>query len=268
VEAWVVTAAIHRITAPRTAAVIQVERRFIVWINTGGKSLATEDDMQALRLDGTDINRIWGGLRQLTASFTLQANPKDRSVRYAFCQCIHCGIVKRIKVQALKRNTYGCTVCSCKICNTIHGGHLLPEYNVYNAMRNRCESPKNNSYERYGGRGIKVCERWKESFLNFYEDMGQRPSPSHSIERNDNDGDYEPGNCRWATDKEQCRNRRSTVMLTHNGRTQSMLDWADELGINRYTIMRRWQRGFTVEQILHQGKHKPGKSYANQVPCN
>jgi hypothetical protein len=91
-----------------------------------------------------------------------------------------------------------------------HSTHRLshtPEYRIWNAMRNRCTNPKATDWKRYGGRGIQVCERW-ERFENFSADMGSRPSPTHSIDRVNNDGNYEPGNCRWATASEQALNRR------------------------------------------------------------
>jgi len=85
-----------------------------------------------------------------------------------------------------------------------------PEYGVWRSMLHRCSNPTDLEYARYGGRGIKVCERWR-SFANFFADMGARPSPRHSIDREDNDGDYEASNCRWATAKEQAANRRRRV---------------------------------------------------------
>jgi len=108
-------------------------------------------------------------------------------------------------------------------------------------MRSRCNNPKFTNYATYGGRGIKVCERW-DSFENFLEDMGPRPK-GYTIDRIDPNGDYCPENCRWASWAEQQRNRRDTRFITWDGRTQCVTDWADELGIPRSTISWRLQNG-------------------------
>ena len=96
--------------------------------------------------------------------------------------------------------------------STTHGhsprGKASPEYRAWRSMLNRCDHPCVNSYERYGGRGITVCSRWRESFEAFLADMGPKPSPKHSVDRIDNDGNYEPGNCRWATPIEQAQHKR------------------------------------------------------------
>lgn len=97
--------------------------------------------------------------------------------------------------------------------NTTHGMTKTPEFKVWDSMLQRCTNPKHAAYHRYGGRGIKICKRWRNSFENFYADMGLRPSPKHSIERIDNDRGYSPWNCKWATSKEQAANKRSAWIM-------------------------------------------------------
>jgi len=125
------------------------------------------------------------------------------------------------------------------MAKTQHGGRHTPEYAAWTRMKRRCYNPKQDHYDRYGGRGIAVCARWLNSFENFLADMGPRPSPKHSIERKDNDRDYEPANCVWATLTEQTRNRCTNKLLTYKGRTQCLAAWAEEIGIGRSTLDRR-----------------------------
>lgn len=115
-------------------------------------------------------------------------------------------------------------------------------------MRRRCTNPKKRSYHRYGGRGIKVCERWSE-FDRFFEDMGPRPE-GMTLDRIDNDGDYEPTNCRWATGREQNANRDNNVRLTYQGRTQCVIAWAREMGVPPNTLYSRQRLGWTDEDVL------------------
>ena len=117
-------------------------------------------------------------------------------------------------------------------------------------MLTRCTNVNDEHYELWGGRGIKVCDRWRTSFKNFYADMGDRPE-GLSLDRIDNDGDYEPSNCRWATQKQQQNNRRNNTSLAFNGLTATMSDWADRLGISKVTLCARLTRyGWSVERAL------------------
>jgi len=131
----------------------------------------------------------------------------------------------------------------------IHGMNMTPEYCAWVSMRRRCQAKRSPKQSSYIARGITVCERWSE-FINFYEDMGPRPSDKHSLDRIDNNGNYEPGNCRWATAKEQNRNRRGLLWITYNGRTQLLADWSRELGIEPSVLSSRIKKGLPEEQIF------------------
>lgn len=119
-----------------------------------------------------------------------------------------------------------------------HGMSKSPEYGVWAGMIARCTKSKCWNYNRYGGRGIKVCNRWL-SFCNFISDMGRRPSNGHSIERVNNDGNYCPENCRWATKPEQWRNRSDTKFLEVAGFRATLSEWSEATGIPKYNIKNR-----------------------------
>lgn len=116
-------------------------------------------------------------------------------------------------------------------------------------MMERCRNPKADRYFHYGGRGIKVCDSWHD-FAKFLADMGERPSPKHSIERRDNNSGYSPDNCYWATLGEQARNKRTNVMLTFNGETKCRRDWVIQLGIKESTLRDRLKAGWSVEEAF------------------
>lgn len=126
----------------------------------------------------------------------------------------------------------------------------LPEYAQWSGMLSRCRNPNSERYPNYGGRGIKVCKRWEigvgglSGFECFLADMGRRPTQKHSIDRKDNNGNYEPSNCKWATNTEQCRNRRSNRLVTYNGETMSMMAMAEKYGISYYVLRNRVSRGW------------------------
>lgn len=131
-----------------------------------------------------------------------------------------------------------------------HGMNGTPTYRSWQAMLTRCTNSNRAQFKDYGGRGIKVCERWLK-FENFLADMGERPDGTTLDRFPNKDGDYEPGNCRWASRVEQNRNTRSNLQLTFCGKTQLAAQWADELGIKRYTLYARLNHyGWTVERAL------------------
>lgn len=137
------------------------------------------------------------------------------------------------------------------LTNLRHGMTDTPEWRAWKGMLERCYLESYEQFHNYGGRGIAVCDRWRESFENFFADMGTRPGPKYSLDRIDNNGNYEPGNCRWATPAQQLHNQRRTVMLTHDGITLPLVEWAEKVGIAPETIRRRvLTRGWTVERAL------------------
>lgn len=168
------------------------------------------------------------------------------------CDCGNKVIVGRARLRSGHTKSCGC------LSGEKHGeSHKTKEYSIWSGMRKRCLNTKCYQYESYGGRGINICERWLTSYTNFLEDMGRCPSPTHSIERIDNNKGYGPENCKWATPKEQCRNRRRTRYLTFNGVTQCIKDWAISLNVSPVLIRERLEYGWSVEDALT----KPAKKF-------
>ena len=128
---------------------------------------------------------------------------------------------------------------------------VTPEYTSWLGMRQRCRNPRNQDFPTYGGRGIRVCERW-DSFLTFLEDMGPKPSRKHELDRYpDKNGNYEPGNCRWATRTQNVRNTRFNRLITFNGETLCLAEWAERTGISAGLLQGRLTRlKWTVERAL------------------
>lgn len=123
-------------------------------------------------------------------------------------------------------------------------------YPVWLGMKQRCNDPAHISYRNYGGKGIKVCKEWSESFVAFLQDMGERPGKGYSIERIDSSKDYEPGNCKWATRLEQNENKVNNKYITFDGQTKTVKAWSKEIGIHYRTLMKRYDYGWDVEKML------------------
>lgn len=158
------------------------------------------------------------------------------------CKC-KCG--KIIPVLAGNLVRFHTTSCGC---DRQHGLRECPEYRNWCAMRQRCHDKNHPAYRRHGARGVKVCERWND-FRNFLEDMGPRPSEKHTLDRfPNNDGDYEPGNVRWATMEEQAANKNCNRWLTIDGVRKLLTHWADENGINSATLNKRIALGWPQDK--------------------
>jgi len=174
------------------------------------------------------------------------------------CQCA-CGqatFVATSKLNAGHTKSCGCLLRDSGIAaghrNRRHGMSRTPIYRIWAAMRNRCHRPNVKGYDRYGGRGITVCDRWRTSFENFYADMGPRPDDGQrwSIERKDKDGPYCPENCVWALDKQQARNKRDNHVLEFRGVSRCLAEWEEQTGIPQHVIRKRLKRGWSVERAL------------------
>lgn len=181
------------------------------------------------------------------------------------CKCA-CGSLRVIRGSHLRDGAKSCGCLRNTPPNKRHGHTSTRRksrtYMVWQAMLARCENPKEKRWHRYGGRGISVCKRW-HSFDNFLADMGEAPT-GLAIERINNDGSYEPSNCRWAMQREQARNRCTNHFITHNGKTQCLTDWAVEIGVSSATLGDRLKKGMSVEAALTvpRGKRdwkEPGK---------
>lgn len=137
---------------------------------------------------------------------------------------------------------------------------FAPEYRHWINMRSRCNTPSSTGYARYGGRGIVVCEAWQQSFDCFLSDMGPRPAPGYTVEREDVNGNYEPNNCRWATRKEQARNKQNTKVVSISAGNVALADAVDSSPLKYNTVLYRLRRGWSADEAvtapLRQGRRK------------
>jgi hypothetical protein len=171
------------------------------------------------------------------------------------CDCGKEAVVQGWKMRSAHTRSCGCLHRdTCIERSTSHGyaqrQNQSVEYRVWCWMKQRCYDPKCHAFNAYGGRGITVCERWLRDFPTFLADMGERPSPEHSIERNDVNGNYTPDNCRWATRVEQHRNKRNTRWLEAFGERRSIPEWAERTGLPMRLIVDRVAMGWEPEKAL------------------
>ncbi len=178
-----------------------------------------------------------------------RAPQKKGQVTHWLCRCGVCGTQISVQGFNLRRRNY--SECHHRNVEYTISDRKHPLFNLWEGMITRCERPHSVLYHNYGARGIKLCARW-HVFANFVKDMGERPG-GLSIDRIDNNGDYEPSNCRWATRAEQAKNRRNTRMITFNGVTLCMSDWAKKIGISKQGLWHRLSIGWPIEKALCKG---------------
>lgn len=195
-----------------------------------------------------DLSNRWFGRLRVIRSIG------SRSGRQ-FWKCLcSCGNVTDVESSSLVRGNT--TSCGCAryenatASSTTHGMSHLPEYSTWKSIRRRCLVETSKDYKDYGGRGIKICDTWIESFENFYADMGPRPSPNHSIDRENNNGNYEPGNCRWTTAEEQALNKRTTRYVIYHGESIPMVQLARTHGINYSRLKYLLNKGYSAEDAV------------------
>lgn len=201
-----------------------------------------------------------------------KVSPSGYSARCAFVRC-DCGVTKTVRTGDLKHGY--ATSCGCEQRRLLgiasrerqlrHGqSGRTDEYVCWTSMKQRCNNPNAQGYENYGGRGISVCERWNDSFEQFFADMGTKPTKRHSIERIDVNGNYEPSNCKWANHTEQSNNRKSNVVLTIDGVSRTAVEWARHAGIPDHLIYLRLRAGWSHKQcvetpVLRAGVKRGGR---------
>lgn len=183
----------------------------------------------------------------------LDEAPQRPGGREFHCRC-DCGETSIVREYALTSGTSkSCGCLQREIAGDLrrtHGQVGTPEYDIWRGMIYRCHNPGDKAFVYYGARGIVVCDRWRESVLNFIEDMGPRPSPKHSVDRRENDGPYSPENCYWATQPEQMGHTRRSHWLTFNSETRILTEWAAIIGVSPCTIHSRLRKGWTIERTL------------------
>lgn len=184
-----------------------------------------------------------------------------------------CGKVLEIRISGVRTgNTLSCGCLNLELVTKLgfaskkHGGKGTPEYYSYNHMKARCYRTTCAKYKNYGARGITITERWlgEHGFENFLADMGKKPTPEHSIERVNNDGNYEPGNCIWATMDEQAKNKTTTIRLELNGQKTYQADLAKKLNVDPHSIEYHLGLGKTPEQIVHYFNQKKTRAHPVQ----
>lgn len=187
---------------------------------------------------------------------TVVCNTGLKTGNKALYECL-CSCGKTIRTDKYKLQNGHTKSCGClkldmlAISKRKHGGTGTPEYKAWIEMKQRCQNEGHKRYKYYGGRGIKVCEEWSNSFAAFLKHIGTRPTDKHSIDRINVNGNYEPGNCRWATPVEQSANRRDTTKFLFNGEMMALSHIAKSVGIPQSTMHRLvMKRGLSIQDVI------------------
>jgi hypothetical protein len=201
-----------------------------------------------LNLDESGVGERFGKRKQIGPSFVVRVNgalnAEQTKCRVAVAQC-ECGEVRVVLLSELKRGL-GLRCIGCR--NWKHGLSRSSEHVVWNGMIQRCTNEKHTYYKYYGGRGIRVCQRWLRSFLHFYNDVGPRPSPEHQLDRINNDGHYEPGNIRWVTRSKNRMNTRTNRWVVYRNQRMTLTELSAMCGVKVVTLSARLRRGWPVER--------------------
>lgn len=204
------------------------------------------------------VGDLFGSLTVVSLNFDFKLTANGYKNKRHLCRC-DCGNSIAVKATSLK--TLNTTSCGCKgsrqtmaVRARTHGhtagGKWTPEYKCWVKIIERCCSPGDKAYPKYGGSGILICDEWRHSFESFYEHIGPKPSRRHSIDRIDNLKGYEPGNVRWATSQQQNRNRRDNRILTYQGESRCVREWEDVLGFKKGVLGTRLYLGWTGEKLF------------------
>lgn len=197
---------------------------------------------------------------RLTAKKFISLDKRSQAIWSWACDCGKEHLATAGSVRSGKTKSCGCYYREAvKKINKTHGMFYTSEYVIWAGMIQRCTNEKNEKFPIYGGRGITVCDRWLHSFVDFYADMGPKPGPDYSIDRIDVNGNYEPGNCRWATREEQARNRRNNVIISFGGRKIILKAFSDICGISISRARYLLSQGYTPDEIYLTIKYKHTK---------
>lgn len=206
---------------------------------------------------GSKLNIVGANFGRLTVVEETTMRQQRAIVWRCLCDCGNETLVSTGRLRSGHTQSCGCKkVDGPHPSQKTHGhsfvdGKATSEYNAWSSMKSRCLNPKAPNYKDYGGRGITVCERWLDSFENFLADMGPKPSPEHSLDRYpDNDGNYEPGNCRWADGVQQSSNKRSNHLVMVDGEAMTVTEAARRKGANIVLVRSRIKRGWSIERAL------------------